>query len=175
MGEIEDIGTRLTRSTQRLNVAKNNREKEAMQRELDVLRREREERTAKVTELENVVKQVRESLARHEDDFGKLQAVLAQDEEDAKLKTADIGVRRVAHEETRKSVLAKLRPDILRKYTSIRDRKGTGVAEVQNGVCRACNITLPPQMYAKLHDGIHLHQCPSCQRILLFRPNTQGV
>jgi predicted nucleic acid-binding Zn-ribbon protein len=142
---------------------------------LDVLRREREERVAKVAELETVVKQVRESLAKHESDFGELQNVLAQDEAEVKSKLDAIETRRHAQEDLRKSVLTKLRADILRKYTTIRDRKGTAVAEVRDGICRACHITLPPQLFAKLHAGTDIHQCPNCQRILLFRSNTQGA
>jgi hypothetical protein len=174
--EIEDIGERMTRSTQRHNVAKNNREKEATQRELEVLRREREERIAKVAELETVVKQVRESLAKHESDFAELQGVLAQDEAEVKSKLDAIEVRREAQEGLRKNTLTKIRPDILRKYTTIRDRKGTAVAEVlRDGICRACHISLAPQLFAKLHAGTDIHQCPNCQRILLLRTNTQGV
>ena len=40
--EIVDIAERATRSTNRHNVAKNNREREATAREMEVLRRERE-------------------------------------------------------------------------------------------------------------------------------------
>ncbi len=174
-GEISDLGDRLTRSTQRYNNAKTNREKEAMQRELEVLRREREERTAKIAELDAVVKQVRESLASHDLDFAKLQEVLTVEEAGVGALIAAIDVRRAALEETRKGVLSRLRPDILRKYHTIRDRKGTAVAEVVGGICRGCNITLPPQMFAKLHAGTLLHQCPNCQRILLLRPTAQGV
>lgn len=174
--EILDLGERLARSTQRSNVAKNNREKEATQRELEVLRREREERTAKTTELETVVKQVRESITKHEEDFGKLQEVLAQDESELKTKSDDIAARRRSQEEMRKGATSKVRADLLRKYTTIRDRKGTAVAEVRrDGICRGCNISLAPQLVAKLHAGTDLHQCPNCNRILLFRTNTQGV
>lgn len=174
VGEISDLGDRLTRSTQRYNNAKTNREKEAMQRELEVLRREREERTAKVAELDAVVKQVVESLASHDRDFAKLQEVLATEESGVKALLDDIAARRAVQEDSRKGVLSRLRPDIMRKYHNIRDHKGTAVAEVRDGICRGCNITLPPQMFAKLHAATLLHQCPNCQRILLLRSSTQG-
>ena len=146
--EIEDIAERVTRSSNRHNVAKNNRERDATSREMEVLRREREERVAKVAELDTVVKQVRESLARHEDDFAKLQTVLANEETDGTRKGQEINVRRGAQEDLRKGVLGKVRPDLLRKYNIIRDRKGTAVAEISSaGICRGCNISIPPQLF----------------------------
>lgn len=167
--EIEDLADRLTRSTNRHNVAKNNREKEATQREIEVMRREREERTAKATELEGVITQVRESIARHEADFVKLQEVLATEESESKAKLEEIEGRRRAQDEVRKGVTVKVRADLLRKYNTIRERKGTAVADVSGGICRACHISLPPQLFAKLHSGKEIFQCPSCQRILVLR------
>jgi hypothetical protein len=172
--EIEDIGERTARSTNRHNNAKNNREREATQRELEVLRREREERVAKVAELEKVITSVRESLARHDEDFAKLQALLASEESEAQRKLAEVESRRQAQEESRKGVLGKVRADVLRKYNRIREGKGTAVAEISGGICRACHIAIPPQLFAKLHSGNEILQCPNCQRILLLRVSAQG-
>lgn len=173
--EIEDLAERITRSTSRHNVAKNNREREATQRELEVLRRERDERVSKGTELETVVAQVRESIARHEGDFAKLQELLAAEEGDAEKHLAEIETRHRSLDEVRKSVAVKLRADLLRKYETIRARKGTAVAEVSGGICRACHISIPPQLFAKLHAGTDIYQCPNCQRILVLRPTGSGV
>jgi len=173
--EINDLAERATRSSQRHNVAKNNREREATEREMQVLRREREERVAKASELEGVIKQVRESLARHETDFVQLQEVLATEETEAKVRAADIETRRLAQDEVRKGVTVRVRADLLRKYNTIRERKGTAVAEISGGVCRACNISIPPQLFAKLHAGNEIFQCPNCQRILVLRSATAGV
>jgi predicted nucleic acid-binding Zn-ribbon protein len=170
--EVEDLAERTARSTNRHNLARNNREKEATARELEVMRREREERVAKVSELETVVSQVRESLARHEVDFAKLQEVLVAEETEAKARTAEIDVRRNALEEVRKGVTVKVRADLLRKYNTIREKKGTAVAEISGGICRACHISMPPQLYAKLHAGNEIIQCPNCHRILVLRTNT---
>ena len=101
--------------------------------------------------------------------------MLAAEEADGVTKAAEIKARRAAQNEVRQGVLGKIRPDLLRKYNIIRDRKGPAVAEISGGICRGCNISIPPQMVAKLHDGRDLHQCPNCQRILLFKPTGSGV
>lgn len=173
--EIDDLSERIARSTHRHNVAKNTREREATARELEVLRREREERTAKVAELDAVVAQVRESLARHEADFAKLQELLASEQSEAERRLAEIDARRRTQDEARRTIAARVRPDLLRKYDTIRERKGTAVAEVTNGVCRGCHIAIPPQLFAKLHAGREIYQCPNCQRILVLRPSGSGV
>jgi len=168
--EIEELGERQNRSSGRHNVAKNNREREATARELEVLKRERDERTAKLAELDGVIPQVRESLARHEGDFVKLQELLQSEENEARARHEEVQRRRLAQEGRRQQAASKVRPDLLRKYNSIRERKGTAVAEITSSrICQACNIAIPPQLFARLHAGNEIFQCPSCQRILVLR------
>ena len=174
VGEIADISERITRSTARHNASRNTRERDATQRELEVLRREREERTARIAELETVTLQVRAEIARHEDDFSKLQVVLVQDEASTNDRLAVIAERRGEQDLLRRAVIARLRPDIVRRYESIRERKITALAEVHEGVCRACHIAIPPQLYARLHDPRELMHCPSCYRILVLRAVSPG-
>lgn len=172
--EVEDITERLNRSVKRQQVAKNARETEATQREVEVLRREREERVAKLAELDAVIPQVRESLARHEEDFAKLRDALAAEEAEAGAKMLDIDRRRRSQSQQREIVAARVRPDVLRKYNMIRERRGTAVAEVSGGICRGCHVAITQQLFAQIHSGKQLYQCPNCQRILVLRVQGTG-
>lgn len=172
--DVDDLTERAARSSARLNASRNNREREAAQREVEVLRREKDERAARGTELATVLTQVREAITRHEADFAQLQELLAQEESLVDARSKEIELRRVEHQQARKSTTARIRPDLLRKYELIRQKKGSAVAEVERGVCRACHISLPPQLNGKLFAAAELFQCPSCQRILVLRPASAG-
>jgi predicted nucleic acid-binding Zn-ribbon protein len=49
-------------------------------------------------------------------------------------------------------------------------RKGIGVAEVIDGRCVACQITVRPQFLQDLKKGDRIMSCESCQRILYYSP-----
>lgn len=172
--EIEDFGDRLTKSTLRHNNSKNTRERDATARELEVLRREKDERTGQTTELETVIGQLRDSISRHEKEILNLDEHLRGEETELEQLVKSIEERRTAHQTIRVSTLSRIRPDLLRKYHTIRERKGTAVAVISEGICRACNIAIPPQLFAKLHAASDVFQCPNCQRILVLRSLLTG-
>ena len=80
--------------------------------------------------------------------------------------------RQIAEEETRRSALAReTPPPLLKRYDQIRKRRlGVAVVRVQGGVCGGCNMNLPPQLYNVIMRLSSIEQCPSCQRILVYHP-----
>lgn len=170
--ELEAIADKTARSKKRFDVARNQRESEATQRELEVLKREKEERTEEAARLETVITQVRESITRHTEDFTKLADLLTGEENSSRHKIEELQGKKRSAEVLRKESMGKLRQDVLRIYHMVAGKRGSAVAECQGGVCRACNMTLPPQLYNQLHTGSKIYQCPSCQRILVLRSAT---
>jgi predicted nucleic acid-binding Zn-ribbon protein len=76
----------------------------------------------------------------------------------------------------RAEVAKKIRADVLRKYESVRARKGDAIAEAHGGICHGCHVALPPQQFAKLVATFEVMQCPSCFRILIVRsPSVAGA
>lgn len=62
---------------------------------------------------------------------------------------------------------------LLRKYDTLRDRRnGLAVANVLQGVCQGCFMSIPPQQYNTLLQGDKMLDCPACQRIVYHQePN----
>lgn len=165
--ELAAIDEKTTRSKRRQEVARNNREMEAMSREIEVLKREREERTAEAARLDEVVTAVGAQLKQHEDDFKGLTDMLAAEEAEAVTTRQALLARKELHQGTRKELTAKVRPEILRVYQIVLNRRGTAVAECRDGICRGCYMATPPQLYNVMLRAEKLIQCPNCQRILL--------
>lgn len=167
MAEVTTIDEKTVRSRKRQEVARNNREVEATTRELEVLKREREDRTREAERLEQVIAEVKANIARHEADFGELTRLRDGEEETARKRTEELRGRKRAMEDERKSVAGRLRADVLRMYTMVFTRRGSGVAECTGGICRGCNVTLPPQFFNQVLRVDRVYQCPNCHRILL--------
>ena len=47
---------------------------------------------------------------------------------------------------------------------------GETIAATTDGTCSACHMRLQPMLFQKLIHGEEFGQCPSCNRILYFRP-----
>ena len=48
--------------------------------------------------------------------------------------------------------------------------RNTSQPMLRRSRCSACHIAISPMMFQKLRRGEDFDQCPSCQRILYFRP-----
>lgn len=71
----------------------------------------------------------------------------------------------------REAVIKDLNPSILKRYETIKNRRGgTGLVKVLNETCQGCFIHIPPQVYNILIKGTEeLIACPNCHRILYFQ------
>ncbi len=60
-------------------------------------------------------------------------------------------------------------PALMRRYDFIRGRRrGIALAEVTDGVCRGCNMELPPQQFNELQRQDRIMECPTCRRIIYW-------
>ncbi|MGA7218605.1 MAG: C4-type zinc ribbon domain-containing protein [Candidatus Sulfotelmatobacter sp.] len=60
--------------------------------------------------------------------------------------------------------------DLLRHYERVSKFRGTGISEVRDHKCMACQVMLRPQIYNDVRTGQQTVVCDSCQRILYFNP-----
>ncbi len=165
--EVQAIDEKTARSRKRQEVARNAREAEATTRELDVLKREREDRVKEAERLGTVIVEVKESILRHEGEFEELRRLHESEESAAAQRTEELRARKKEMEQSRGAVTSRLRADVLRLYTMAFTRRGSGVAECTGGICRGCNLKLPPQLFNQIVRVDKVYQCPNCLRLLL--------
>jgi uncharacterized protein len=60
--------------------------------------------------------------------------------------------------------------DLLRHYERVSKFRGTGISEVRDHKCMACQVMLRPQTYNEVRSGQQTIVCDSCQRVLYFNP-----
>jgi len=68
-----------------------------------------------------------------------------------------------------------VREDLLRHYERVSKFRGTGISEVRDHKCMACQVMLRPQTYNDVRSGKETVICDSCQRILYFDPKEELV
>jgi uncharacterized protein len=72
----------------------------------------------------------------------------------------------------RETLRASIDPDMLRHFERVSKFRGSGISEVRDQKCMACQVRLRPQTYNEIKGGKVL-ECESCQRILFFDPSKE--
>jgi predicted nucleic acid-binding Zn-ribbon protein len=66
-------------------------------------------------------------------------------------------------------------PITLRHYERVMKFRGSGLSEVRDQKCMACQVMLRPQTYNEVRAGQTVIECESCQRILYFNPENEAT
>jgi predicted nucleic acid-binding Zn-ribbon protein len=70
----------------------------------------------------------------------------------------------------RDQMRAGVNEDLLRHYERVSKFRGSGISEVRDHKCMACQVMLRPQIYNDVRTGQQTVVCDSCQRVLYFNP-----
>ncbi len=76
----------------------------------------------------------------------------------------------IIKEDERKRIAARLKDEnLLRKYSRIKESRGTGASVIEISECSECHSTIPPQLFAEVRKGNTIIACQSCGRILIYK------
>ncbi|MFI5302807.1 MAG: zinc ribbon domain-containing protein, partial [Polyangiales bacterium] len=168
--EARVMQQQLERSREKLGRARNEKESNAVQREIEEMRkllRDVEDSIGKrVLDLEALKK----SVLDHEDEETKLVARITETEGAVAEKVGTLEGLRGERNGIRDGIAKKLPVATLKKYDLIRSKRGSGAARMDKGRCATCNMQIPPQIAQKIQRIDVLEQCPSCNRFLWVEP-----
>ena len=174
MQDVRNMTQQLEHSRDKLARSRTEREANAAQRELEELRklvRDREEEIGKLTADADAARQQIEAT---EVEHAKLVAELGARQGDINSKLSEVeGVAQRKRVE-RDAAAKALPPQLYRRYDMIRSKRGTAIAQTSDGTCKACHMSLPPQLFHRLRREPILEQCPSCHRLIYFSPPQAG-
>lgn len=176
VAEVRTMMQQIEHSRDKMNRSRNEREANAAQRELEELRklvRDREEELGKLTTESEAV---RLQIEATEGEAKKITDELGEREGDIHSRLGDVEQQKAKRLVDREAAIKKLPPVLFRRYDMIRTKRGTGIAQTSDGTCKACNMSLPPQLFHRLRREPLLEQCPSCNRIIYFvSPQAAGA
>jgi predicted nucleic acid-binding Zn-ribbon protein len=150
------------------SAAKNTKEYAAAQRELETSRESLAARQTEITKLVEAIQAKEKLLAERSADVKTLRDSVGKDDDQAKARMSEIEGKINALKTDREKIAAGVRPDVLKRYSAIRTRKGLALAAVSNGTCHGCNMNIPPQLFNVLQRGTSVETCPYCHRIIYW-------
>jgi predicted nucleic acid-binding Zn-ribbon protein len=167
--ELDDTASKIKDVEKQLYGGKINNPKELsnLQHEDNTLKELSDQQETKALEAIDSVEEAEKALAIATADFHKLEAEwqqqqkqLAADIEQLKKTLADLT-------EKRRLFTAQIESPAVDLYEKVRHQKKQAVAKVEQGICRACQISLSASILQKARSGQPV-QCGSCGRILFI-------
>ncbi len=165
---VENDETHVSGAKHKLSQAKNSKEYAAAQREIDQGRETLSTRETEMAKLVEAVQAKEKLLADRAADVKALSDSIEKDAEVARVRMAEIQGKIDALKVEREKLAKVVRPDVLKRYGTIRMRRGMAMASVANGTCQGCNMNIPPQLFNILQRGTSLESCPYCHRIIYW-------
>jgi predicted nucleic acid-binding Zn-ribbon protein len=165
--ELSNSSQALAKSKAKGARVRNTREADAVERELDTIRRLMKERETERDTLREAIAKRRGSVEKHEREFSELEKFAQEEQAKADARLAELTQVRERILAGRSELVAKVPADVLRRYDMIRSkRQGMGMAAIKDSTCSGCFVVLAPQQVIAIHRGEEFAQCPRCQRIL---------
>lgn len=175
MMEARSMNLQLDQSREKLSRSRTEREVNAVQRELEELRRLMRDREVEAERLGKELEQIAQAAEATQTELTKLEADRAELSGAANARIGELETRRTALQAERETLSKGLPVALFRKYDTIRQKRGTGVATTTTGNCSACNIALPPQLFHRLRREPLIEQCQSCNRLIFYVPPPPAV
>jgi hypothetical protein len=168
--QLQDAESKNKERRMRLGRIRNDKELIVAQREIEVAKEANSRLEEEILTLLEQNEAVDGGLKEAEAELGELEGRFAKQEAHARERMAQLRAEIEGDREERESIASRLTVPIRKRYEQIFARRGgVAVVEVRRGICKGCNMHLPPQLYIEIQKAREVHICPSCNRILFWR------
>jgi predicted nucleic acid-binding Zn-ribbon protein len=172
---LQDEGRKATDKRMRMNRIKNIRELQALQHEVDQIKQANalleEELIGVLEDLE-----ARTSILREKDEeLGGLDKAWGEQKAGMESQVAQLEKEVAETSVGRQTIAAQLKGDLIQRYEMIFSRRGgLAVVAIADGICQGCFMNIPHQLSNEIRKSERLHLCPSCHRILYYKPTVSN-
>jgi predicted nucleic acid-binding Zn-ribbon protein len=173
--EMAMLDEGITRSRQRLMEIKDNIEYKAMLKEIAFKEDRKDQKETEIIDLLEQIETVNSDLVSLNQEVASRQEALDKLQAQVQAEIAGYMENLQGLQDQRKEIQKAIPKPLLKRYDFIREkRQGIAIAEVRQGVCQACHMSLPPQKFIELQMDKELMTCPHCQRIIYFTPQEEN-
>jgi uncharacterized protein len=170
VAELRQIAQQIERSRERMQRARNERESNAAERELDELRKIQRDRDEEIKKLQILSDQARGSItvgqARRQELTDQLSGSLGGNAQNIVDLDGELAAKRAQRAEVGKQL-----PSIIfRRYERLMTRGRVPIAKTHDGTCLGCFVKLPPMMFHTMLSRQQFEECPNCHRIIYYAP-----
>jgi len=169
--DIKQNQVMIKRSQERLNSIKNNREYQALLKEIEELKRTNFATEELMIDCLNQVDDAEKKMVAIHEELQLVQNDIVQEQQVVGVETGTAEKRLKELDRERLKMSGKIDADLLKLFQKVQSQqvRGNAVVPVQDAVCHGCYVNIPPQMYNELQRCDKLRMCPNCQRIIYWK------
>jgi len=157
----------LRKAKDRLVIVKNNKEYQAILKEIEGIQQKREDTELEGIMLLDVIDKKSEELKEQEKSFQGVEGKYNQDRAFITAELQKLDQRMEDCQQENISLRSTVGEGLVKKYDAIRKlHNDVVVVPVKKEVCQGCHMNIPPQMYNELQTSVILMSCPHCNRII---------
>lgn len=167
--DLRDVMDQHNKRKKRLAQVGSTKEYNAVEKELEVLKKSVEQTEEELLHLAEVIESTETSIDEKEEKIDQLKESVAAEQADAQSQLSELDEQIGALKAREEAARGECSKRVLYKYDFIRSRRpGLAVVAAKDAHCEGCYMAVPPQLYIEIQRGESLITCPSCQRILYF-------
>src|ERR1043166_1300280 len=168
---LQDEGKKAVDKRMRMNRIKNIKELQALQREIDQMKQNNGDVEDQLIKVMEEIDGIKAAIAAKKEYLAKLHGQWQQKQDEMREQLSQIDHEVAEAAQQRQSIASQVGRDLISRYELICSRRGgTAVVEVAGGICQGCYMNIPPQLWNEIIKSEKVHLCPSCQRILYYKP-----
>ena len=171
---LQDEGKKVMDKRMRMNRIKNVKELQALQREIDQIKQSNSEMEEALIQVLVDIDGIKANIKAKEEEMVLMQGEWQQKQQE--MESQITGIEQAVSEAAtrRRTIASQVKGDLISRYEMIFSRRGgTAVVEVTGGICQGCHMNIPPQLWNEIIKSDKVHLCPSCQRILYYKPSAE--
>jgi uncharacterized protein len=161
---------KIKRSERRLLSIKNQKEYNALSREVKLGKKVAGEIEEAMLELMSELEALKKTMEKKENEYAECEAALLTKKAEAEQVTAKSQEALTALKAEKEEITPQVDSDFLKKYHMLKQARGKAVAEILNGTCTGCHMAIPPQLNIRILKQEEMITCPNCHRILYVKP-----
>ena len=170
---IQDLRQKISKYRDQMLDVKTNEQYKALQHEVTFAERDINASEDKILELMINAEAREKQVKAAEADLKAETAEIEKEKTEARRKTTEAEGLLADWNAKRDSYRAGISAELVRHYDRVVKLRRTGLSEVRDHKCMACQVMLRPQTYNEVRAGEQVVICDSCQRILYFDPASE--
>jgi hypothetical protein len=168
-GDVEELDTKIQKGNEKLSNIKSNKEYSAALKEIEAHKKKKAALEDQLIQQMEELELVTERCKSNSEQLESLQQQFEADKKQVQEELVGIEKELKALEKEREAIVRKADPQLLSHYQLVRERIGShAMSPVIGGVCKTCNMGIPPQMFNELMKCLELTSCPHCNRIIYW-------
>jgi predicted nucleic acid-binding Zn-ribbon protein len=171
----QDLQQKISKYRDQMLDVKTNEQYRALQQEIDFAQKEIQATEDKILELMLNADAREKEVKAAEAELKEETAEIEKEKSEARERTTEDQKQLAEWNAKRNQFRSGVPDDLLRHYDRVVKLRKTGLSEVRDHKCMACQVMLRPQTYNEVRGGTSVIICDSCQRILYFDPASEVI